>query len=165
MKKIDLNERLSPRNTMIAVLAILLAVTIGFTVAVLWHQTYLKNRKAEITNIANRPLEEQLFAYNETSPVYVYKAGTTSVALADVIEVSKGATYSVTKVLNTSLDVLPIAVTFDVSEGQTYYVFIKVVSEGHTRVRDYVLEITGDLGEKGAIPDSNELPEIEIKAN
>ena len=152
MKKFSLEGRLGKKESAIALTCVLLVLVIGFTVAVLAHQKYLNTRRADLI-ASGTPGEGKLYMANVGSPVYVYSASQTEVDLADIITVSKGATYKIVRVTDAALNELETTSVLDVSGKQTYYVVVKVTSEGGIRSNSYILEITDTLAAKGALPE------------
>ena len=157
MKKIDLSERLDRKNSVIAIVCILVFLIAGFVAAIVSHSSYLKNAESKIVNYGvSSSSSFHLRAGTLSTLVYKYADNATVVDLDDVIEVSKGATYSVDLVLNAERQTVEHRGTkFDVSNGQRYFLLITVKSIGNLYRNKYVLELVKKSDYTEETPDFN----------
>lgn len=145
VRKIDLTERLSKKNTIIAVVCIVVFLIIGFVAAVVGHRAYLDSREAEITNISYSSSAKLFMRADGVTLVCKYSSSDVSVALDKVLSLSKGASLSVVSVVDENgSPVSHSGVSFDVSDGQRYFVILNVKSFGGVHTNGYVLEIVSE---------------------
>lgn len=170
MKKIDLSSRVSRKTSLIALLCILLFLIAGITVAVVTHSSYLKNAEGKIVNYGMTPSSDLSLRQGTLSTlVYKYADDAKSVDINDVIEISKGATYSVDLVL--SADLTPLGHTgtaFSVENGERYFLLVTVKSAGNVYQNKYILELVRKSDYKDETPDFHvkadaDAPYVELK--
>ncbi len=138
--KINLNGKLSKKGTIIALALVAAFVLAGIVGAVVGHKSYIDKQGAEIVNA---PFTEgvSLRRRADMTYVYVYEENAESVDVTKVLELSKGASMRVQKVVNESGVALPTHSVINVKENRHSFVLLQVTSDGGAHVRSYVLEI------------------------
>ena len=153
MKKADLTEKLTKKQTTIAVIAVAVFVLLGILAAILGNVFYLKNQEAKIVNYSSSS-DSALRLRNNGALVYVYKEPT-AFSLNDVLELSKGATMTVVRAESVpDKTVLPAQTEIDPSATPHLTVFLQVKSRSGQKTTDYVLEIVSqnEYGPDEALP-------------
>lgn len=145
MRKIDLSGRLSKKNTLIAVVCIVLFVVIGFIAAVAGHRAYVNSREAKITNISYSTSAKFFMREDGLNLVYKYSPSDGEVDLSEILSLSDGATFRIGAVLDKDGNRIDhTSVVFDVSDSDRYFVIINVKSLGGVHSNGYIVEIVSE---------------------
>lgn len=132
MSKINLNDKLSKKSTVIVLVSILVFVLIAMVAIAAGHNVYLDNQKAQITNVSDFRL------INPQMLIYVYPDEDTSVDFNKIIQVNKKATFSLVKIIDEDGTVSPPqSSVVSVSEKPTRDVVVRVKSPSKTKTVDY----------------------------
>ncbi len=145
MKNIDLSERLSKKNTIVAIICIVVFLIAGFLAAVLGHIAYVNSREAEILNYSHSSSSDFFMRSDGLNLVYKYKDSVSEVNLSNILELSDGASFRILVVLNEDGEKISHSeVTFDVSDKQQYFVIVNVTSLGRVHTNGYLIEIVSE---------------------
>lgn len=132
MQKIDLEGKLSSKNTIIVLVSILIFVFIGMIALAAGHIVFLDKQRAEITNTAD---------FRVTNPqmlIYVYEDGEANINFDEIVKVNKGATFVLTKIIDEDGTVSPSASNIVcVSTKSTRVVMVKITSPSKSKKIDY----------------------------
>ncbi len=142
-----MNEKISGKGTVLFIVILAIVVIGSLTGAVYGHKAYLDKQEAVITNAAATE-SAVLRRCNGDVLVYRYEDGTTSVDLESVVEVSKGATWHVLRVIGEDGSVLSMdkSKTFSVENGAHFYVMTEVWSRSQNKKNGYVIEVVSADG-------------------
>ncbi len=142
MSKVDLSARLSKKNTIIAIVVIIVFAICGILAAVLGHRAYLRGCEARITNVSSSPSASLFYRSDNLTMVYTYSTKEKKVVLSDVLKLSEGATMTIKIVTDANGKVIDRSGdTFDVADGERYIVFIEIKSNGGIHKNGYVLDV------------------------
>ncbi len=137
MKENTAKNRIPKKTAVIILIAVVAVALIAISAGVAGHTVYLNNQKALITN------EDTDFSV--TSPhtlTYYYANGVKSVDLNGIVEVSKGASFSVIKLKDEDGSVVkPDGNTVDVSVKSQRLAQVKVVSKSGKASTDYRITV------------------------
>lgn len=141
------NARISRKSAAIVVIAVVVFLLAAVTALIVGHGAYLDGQQALITNYNT--------AFKATTPqtlVYLYEDGLERVDLAEAIEVSKGAKFSVTKIQDEDGTVSKASGTvIDVSVKPQRLAVVNVVSASGSRSTDYRITVAPLSAENNVI--------------
>ena len=138
------NSKISKKTAIIIICALVLVVIGGVLGAVLGHQAYLGNKKAEIVNYASTSSSD-FYMKDSGMLFYKYDAEDTVVKVSEFVEVSEGATLNILNVLTYANGELKttsnLSGELSVASGERYFVITEVVSMGGDKKNGYVIEV------------------------
>lgn len=157
MNKNFLSGRLSKKTTFVAIVCVIVFVLAGIIAAVCSHVAFVNGEKAEIVNYSSSPSSAFHLRTGKVSDlVYKYGDKDKTVDIDKVIELPSGASYKIVKVLDRDLQ--PIAhegTVFQVENGERYFVFLTVLSNGGLKKQNYTIELVRLSDYSAEDPDFN----------
>lgn len=150
MRENTLNVKVSKKTAAIVVVSVVLVLIIALIGAIAGHTVYQNNQKAFIVNY-----NTDFIATTPQTLTYYYKDGEKKVDFSQIVKVSEGASFYLTKIIDEDGTVSkPEGTVVDVSAKSQRLAVVHVVSASGKKATDYRITIAPQSS-KGNIVDFN----------
>lgn len=137
MRENTLNVKVSKKTAAIVVVSVVLVLIIALIGAIAGHTVYLNNQKAFIVNY-----NTDFIATTPQTLTYYYKDGENKVEFSQIVKVSEGASFSLTKIIDEDGTVSkPEGTVVDVSAKSQRLAVVQVVSASGKKSTDYRITV------------------------